>query len=365
MRLAAPDLTRFAARVLIAAGLAKRHADACAATFVAADLLGFDTHGVAILPLFTAGLESGEIARDGEPELIARHTAHALLDGALLPGPVVMRRAVDLALDLSMTQAIASVAVRRSANTACLATYLPPLAAAGRIAMLFVATPGSAAVAPPGAARGAYSTDPIAACIPTSGDPVLFDFATSATTNRMTERARRAGSTLAFEALLDAHGQPSADPACLNTDPPGAIQPLGATHGGHKGFALALLNESLGGALAGFGRARAKETGTRAGSACFLQVIDPNAFAGRDVFLREMDALLHAIGSAAPIPGGPGPRIPGQRAFAARRERQRDGIPLHPDIPPLIADLSERYAVALPVPLPERDDKMDGFARGT
>ena len=353
MRLAAPDLTRFAARVLSAAGLARRHADACAGTFVEADLLGFDTHGVAMLPLFTAGLQSGEITREGEVEVVARHAAHALLDGTLLPGPVVMRRAVDLALDLSMTQAVASVAVRRSANTACLATYLPPVAAAGRIGLLFVATPGSSGVAPPGAARGAYSTDPIAACIPTSGDPVLFDFATSATTNRMSERARRAGSSLGFEALIDAQGRPSADPSCLDADPPGAIQPLGATSSGHKGFALALLNESLGGALAGFGRARAKETGTRAGSACFLQIIDPNAFTGRDVFLREMDALLHAITSAAPVPGGPGPRIPGRRAFAARRDRLRDGIPLHPDIPPLIADLSERFGVALPVPLPE------------
>lgn len=353
MRLAAPDLTRFAARVLTAAGLAKRHADAVAATFVEADLLGFDTHGVAMLPLFSAGLHSGEIARDGEPEVIARHAAHALLDGALLPGPVVMRRAVDLGLDLSMAQAVASIAVRRSANTACLATYLPPVAAAGRIALLFVSTPGSAGVAPPGAARGAYSTDPIAACIPTTGDPVLFDFATSATTNRMTERARRAGTPLAFEALIDGQGRPSADPCCLDADPPGAIQPLGAAHGGHKGFALALLNESLGGALAGFGRARAQETGTRPGSACFLQIIDPTAFAGRDVFLREMDTLLRAVTSTPPAPGSSGPRIPGQRAFAARRERLRDGIPLHPDIPPLIADLAERFDVPLPVPLPE------------
>jgi LDH2 family malate/lactate/ureidoglycolate dehydrogenase len=46
-------------------------------------------------------------------------------------------------------------------------------------------------------------------------------------------------------------------------------------------------------------------------------------------------------------------RIPGQRAFAARRERLRDGIPLHPDIPPLIADLAEHHGIALPVPLPE------------
>ena len=351
VRHAPRDLIRFAGDVLEAAGLARRHAGVVASTFVEADLLGYTTHGLAMLPMFADGLEAGGIARDGEPDVVARHAAHALVDGALLPGPVVMRRVVDLALDLSTSQAVAGVAVRRSANTACLATYLPPVAAAGRIGVLFVASPGNAAVAPPGAARGVYGTDPIAACIPTSGDPVLFDFATSATTNRMTERARRAGARLPFDALVDAAGRPSDDPACLDVDPPGAIAPLGGAHGGHKGFALALLGEALTGALSGFGRARAAAHGERPGSACFLQVIDPAAFAGRESFLREMDALVDAVERAAPAQGSDGARIPGRRAFALRREQTAKGIALHPDVAALLERLGERYRIARPAPV--------------
>jgi LDH2 family malate/lactate/ureidoglycolate dehydrogenase len=343
-----PDgLEGFATAVLRAAGLARRHCGPVAQTFVEADLLGYSTHGLAMLPMFVAALERGDMAREGEPEVLARHRTRALVDGGLLPGPVVLRRAVALALELATTEAVVSVSVRRSANTACLATYLPPVAATGRIALLFVGNPGNAAVAPPGAASGVYGTDPVAACLPTSGDPVLFDFATSATTNRMTERARRAGASLPFDALVDNAGRPSADPSCLNADPPGAIAPLGAAHSGHKGFALALLNEALTGGLAGHGRARAA-TGERAGSACFVQVIDPAGFAGREAFVAEMDALATAVNDARPVTGTAGARVPGARAFAARRRQCERGIELHPDVSPLLANLSERFGVPLP-----------------
>jgi L-lactate dehydrogenase len=339
-------LNAFACDVLAAAGLAPRHRDAVAATLVEADLLGYSTHGLAMLPLFTAQLEDGRMARDGEVTVLRRLGARALLDGALLPGPVVMRHAVALALELARDEAVVTVCARRSANTACLATYLPPVAESGRIALLFVANPGNAAVAPPGAAAGVYGTDPVAACIPAPGDPVLFDFATSATSNRAVERARRAGVLLPGEALVDALGRPSADPACLDTG--GAIAPMGAAWWGHKGFAIALLDEVLTGCLAGFGRAGAAASGAAPGSACFLQVIDPAGFAGRDAFAAEMGALLEALRAAPAAEGSPGVRLPGERAFALRRRQRRDGVVLHPDVRVLLEDLGRRYGVHFP-----------------
>ena len=107
---------------------------------------------------------------------------------------------------------------------------------------------------------------------------------------------------------------------------------MGGVHAGHKGFALALLGEALTGALSGFGRARAGRQGVRPGSACYLQLIDPQAFAGRESFLRETDALV------------------AERALL-RREQTRNGLSLHPDVPPLLQRMSERYGVAVPAPV--------------
>jgi len=342
------DLITFASAVLQHSALAPQHSIDVASTFVDADLLGYSTHGLAMLPMFHAALSRGAMTTEGEPRIIRRESHHAMLDGQLLPGPVVMRTAVQLALELAEDAPSVLVNVFRSANTACLATYLPPIAASGRIAVLYMATSGSPAVAPPGAASAVYGTDPLAACIPTDADPILFDFATSATTNRMTERARRANSPLPFNALVDGQGHPSADVNCLTDDPAGAIAPMGGEHSGHKGFALALLNEALTGALSGHGRAHAAQHGASVGSACLLQVIDPQHFAGREAFVREMGALRAAISAARPAVGSNGPRLPGQRAFAARREQLANGIALHPDVPPLLATLSAQTGIALP-----------------
>jgi LDH2 family malate/lactate/ureidoglycolate dehydrogenase len=347
MRHSPDQLIDFAAAVLEHHGLARQHSVDVANTFVEADLLGYSTHGLAMLPMFVALLQRGTMTTHGEPTVIARHQQHAMIDGQMLPGPVVMRHAVQLALELAQHSPLAMVNVCRSSNTACLATYLPPIAADGYIAVLYCATSGNAAVAPPGAASAVYGTDPIAACIPTDADPILFDFATSATTNRMTERARRADTAFDFNALVDNQGKPSADVNSLMDDPPGAIAPMGGADSGHKGFALALLNEALTGALSGHGRAYTAQHATPVGSAMTLQIIDPEDFAGLDIFKQEMAALRTAVANARPALDTDGPRLPGQRAFAARREQLAKGIELHADIPPLLNTLSEQTGIAL------------------
>lgn len=263
------------------------------------------------------------------------------------PAPVVMRRAVEVGLELASGSAVTMVNVFRSANTACLATYLPPIAASGRIAVLYCASPGSPAVAPPGAAVAVYGTDPIAACIPTQNDPILFDFATSATTNRMTERARRSDTLLEFDALIDGQGQASANVNVLREEPAGAIAPMGSPYNGHKGYALALLNEALTGALSGHGRAHAQRNDKAVGSAMNLQIIDPDGFSGRAVFEQEMAALGTAITTARPAKNSQGPRLPGQRAFALRRQQLEHGIDLHTDVESLLAALSVETGIAL------------------
>jgi L-lactate dehydrogenase len=347
-RHAPEDLINFASAVLRHRGLTQQHSKDVASTFVEADLMGFTTHGMVMLRMFYDALGKGQMAADGEPLVTRREPHHGMIDGQLLPGPVVIRKAVQLALELAEDSPVSLVSVYRSANTACLATYLPPVAASGRIAVLYGATSGNAGVAPPGAASAVYATDPLAGCIPTDADPILFDFALSSTTMRMTERARRTHAPLEYNALIDSDGTPTNDASVLDADPPGALRPMGGTENGHKGFALALLNEALTGALSGHGRAYTATHGVSTGSSCLLQVIDPAHFAGREVFLDEMAALRSAVLSARPALDSDGPRLPGQRAFARRREQLAKGIELHPDTLAVLGALSAETGIELP-----------------
>jgi LDH2 family malate/lactate/ureidoglycolate dehydrogenase len=347
------ELKKLAAGMLSAAALNETHARACADTLVEADLLGYTTHGIQFLPQYCRALEEGGMARDGEMTLLRDGGSSLVWDADRLSGPWCVRQAVADALRRSENHGVVTALVRRGHNMACLATYLLPVVEANRIGLIFVSTPGSAGVAPPGGRTGRYSTNPMAAGFPTGSDPVLIDMATSATINRLTERLARAGDHHTGEPMLDAEGRPSNDPAVLVGGGGGAIRPLGGDANEHKGFALALMVEALSACLAGAGHAMKDETGASVGSSAFIQVIDPEAFGGRMEFLREMDALNDWLTAAPPRPGSDRVRIPGQRAFAARREQLEKGVVLHPSIRPHVEPVAEKYGLHFPAPLSE------------
>ena len=88
---AAGALRQFAHQLLIAAGLCDDMASAVAETLVEADLLGHDTHGLALLPGYLRELEAGVMNKSGAQRVIEERAASALWDGARLPGPWLTR----------------------------------------------------------------------------------------------------------------------------------------------------------------------------------------------------------------------------------------------------------------------------------
>src|SRR5512142_2476220 len=93
----AEALIAFATRLLTAAGLAAERADAVASILVEGDLMGHTTHGLALLPGYLAELESGGMAREGEPAVVADAPAAVTWDGGRLPGPWLVLNAKALA----------------------------------------------------------------------------------------------------------------------------------------------------------------------------------------------------------------------------------------------------------------------------
>jgi L-lactate dehydrogenase len=148
--------------------------------------------------------------------------------------------------------------------------------------------------------------------------------------------------------LVDADGRATDDPAVLFGQRRGAILPLGGLDLGHKGFALALLVEALTSGLAGHGRA---EKPDEWGASVFLQLIDPERFAGRGAFRRQMSWMADAARASATAPGAPPVRLPGQAALARRAHQLQHGVELYPTIVGGLAPWAQRLGVALPSPL--------------
>lgn len=338
-------LLSFAQALLEASGLAADRAATVADVLVEGDLLGHTTHGLALLPGYLDAISTGGMATQGEWETVSDRGASVLWDGRRLPGPWLVTRAIDLALERAAAHGTATVVIRRSHHIACLAAYLARVTARGMVVLLQSSDPSVASVAPFGGTRAFITPNPMAAGFPTGGDPVLLDVSTSTTTNGLTGRLKNEGAVLGHPWLLDAAGQPTPDPAALFTDPPGSILPLGGLDSGHKGYALGLLVEALTAALGGFGRADASEGW---GAAVFLQVIDPAAFGGLDGFLRQTTWLADAARASPPTPGTDAVRLPGARGLALRRRQLAEGVRLYPSIMPALAPWAGRLGVPAP-----------------
>jgi L-lactate dehydrogenase len=70
-RFSADALRQFGSTPLQKAGLEADKADSVATTLVDGDLLGHDTHGLALLAPYVKELEKGSMAKSGQPEVLS------------------------------------------------------------------------------------------------------------------------------------------------------------------------------------------------------------------------------------------------------------------------------------------------------
>jgi L-lactate dehydrogenase len=347
-RYAASELLAFARRLLARAGLSHDRSGIVAEILLEADLMGHTTHGLQLLAPYLQALEAGTMTKEGEPEVLADHSSAATWDGRYLPGPWLVVKAMDFAMERVRSHPVVTVAIRRSHHIACLAAYPKRATDKGLLMLLASSDPHTSGVAPYGGLQPIYTPDPLAAGIPTQGDPIIIDTSMSTTAMGMVTRLRQEGKRLPGAWLIDNLGNPTDDPNALFSEPPGSILPLGGMDAGYKGFALGLLVEALTSALAGHGRA---DEPSNWGASVFLQVIDPAAFGGLDRFTRETEWLAGASRSNPTKPGSPPVRLPGSRAIQLRAEQLENGVALYPTIMPALQSWAAQYGVSLPMPL--------------
>ena len=335
----------FAAALLERAGMARDRARTVADVIVEADLLGHDTHGLDQLAGYLAQIEEGRLATSGDPEVVSDLGACLTWDGRRLPGHWLVKQAIAEGRTRILAHPIVTVVIGRGHHIGCLQAYLKPVTDAGLIILLMCSDPSAAGVTPHGGVASRITPNPIAAGFPTAGDPILIDISSSTSTNAMNKRLASRGARLKGPWIVDADGRPTDDPRALFGETPGAMLPLGGIELGHKGFSLALIVEALTSALAGRGRSEGPAPWT---SSVFLQLIDPDAFGGRDAFIRELQYVAELCHDTPVAPGNPPVRLPGEAALARRRRQIREGVQLHENILPALLPWAERFGVLPP-----------------
>jgi len=337
-------LTTFVEQLFEKAGADTEVAQVVTRVLLEGELLGHRTHGLNLVSRYIGGMQEGKVkARAQVLEQVTDSGIASVFDGHYLLGPYCVSRALDCAAKGATAQGIGIAVVRRASHIGCLAAYLKPFTDQGLVAMVYSSDPSVGLVCAHGGIDPIYTPNPIAAGIPTQGEPILLDVSMSTVTLGLVGQCRDAGSRLPYPVLVSKDGQLSDDPGDFFTRPQGSILPLGGEAFGHKGFALALLVEALTSGLAGHGRKDAPE---QWGASATAVVIDPRFFGGLAAFTDETSFLGRLILASRPLDPERPVRLPGQAGLAMRRQALEQGVSLSPQ---LLADL-DRLAGQLQLP---------------
>ena len=307
-----------------AAGASESQAQATVGSLVTSSLMGHDSHGVMRIPEYLGFVADGEILIHA-PLLVERTgPTTAVVDCGQGFGPVGAERAVNEAVNIAREQRTACVITQRCNHVGRLGAWVQIAADNGMIALATCNSPiYGHFVLPFGGREGRLATNPIAYAVPTGADPIVADFSTSVAPEGKIRFYRNEGKSVPDGWILDADGRPTNDPNAFYGPPRGGILPLGGG-AGHKGFALGLLVEIFGSALAGIS---SKDTKVFGNGVCFI-VIDPSAFCPLNTFCRLMDETVAYMKSSSTAPGVDEVLVPGEFEFRAMRQRQVDGIPV-------------------------------------
>lgn len=275
--------------------------------YLDAELEGRQTHGIGKFLLIDAALE----AREGSLEITAQHGSVVHIDGRKSLGQLAAREASIRAASLAKVNGIGLVTLRNASRYSRLSPYAQTIATEQLVAIV-TNNAGPAAVAPFGASRPLFGTNPIAFGFPRGphAEPYIIDISTAERVWGEIRQAMLEGRSLPEKAFLDIDGYETTNPRQVES-----VLPFG----GHKGSALCLAIELLAGLVAG-GRVGLQVDDEYGLGAVFIAIapeLRPNG--STDPTGGLVDLLLEDLRGLPPVPGGSDVRAPGDRSAANKK----------------------------------------------
>ena len=229
--------------------LLSNHCDDETAT-VLADLImkaerdGSLSHGLFRLPAYVSGLKSGKINGKARPEVKKISPSVIKVLGNNCLAPMVLNKGLPELIRTAKENGVAVLAINNSHHMAAMWPETETVAEAGLVA--FACTSYKPAVAPAGAIKPLFGTNPISFAWPRPGKtPVVFDMATASMAMGEVQVAKREGHKVPLGTGLTKEGKETTDPGKIADG--GVLLPFG----GYKGSGIAMMVELLAGALVG------------------------------------------------------------------------------------------------------------------
>lgn len=313
----AAELEALITAALVASRTADANARSVASALTQAEVDGQKGHGLSRVPIYAAQARVGKVDGHATPTIRQTRPGTLMIDvanGFAFP-------AIDMAVErlptLAAATGIAAAGLMRSHHFGVVGRHVERLAEKSLLALAFGNTPR--AIAPWGGKRALFGTSPLAFAAPQRhAPPLVVDMALSQVARGKILTAGQRGEPIPPDWAVDENGKPTTDPAAALK---GALQPIG----GAKGAALAMMVEvlavALTGASFGFEASSFFDTeGPPPAVGQLLVAIDPVAFAGRELFLDRIGALVGMLEADN------GARLPGSRRLAMRARAEREGV---------------------------------------
>ena len=264
-------------KIFISHKLTERHAIICAEALINAELVGAPSHGLSRLKMYCDRISKKVINPKAKIKVkkISQSISH--VDGNNSIGFVAADTAIKVAIKNAKKTGIGLVAVKNSGHYGLSGYYAEQAVKKGLIVMVFTNAPP--AVAPHGALKSLFGTNPICFGTPTGSKvPFILDTSISMINRGKIRVAVREGRKIPEGVALDKFGKPT-------TDPKKALEGVQLPIAGFRGSGLAWMVDILSGVLTGGNHAgRVKDPFTdfsgpqNIGHLFF--VIKPNLFVG-------------------------------------------------------------------------------------
>ena len=288
--------------------LSDNHSKICTDYLIKAELINAQSHGLARLKMYCDRLKKGLINPKAKIKIKKVSSSISHINANNCIGFVAADLGIKIAIKNAKKTGIGLVAIKKSGHYGLSSFYAEQ--AVKKNLLVFCFTNAPPALAPHGAKKSLFGTNPICFGAPTGKAPFIFDSSASIINRGKIRRAEKLHLKIPFGVALNKKGKitTNAKQALLGTQLPIA---------GFKGSGLAWMVDILSGVLTGSGHGgKVKDpfddfTGPQNVGHLFL-TINPNVFSGNS-FLKEMKKNIKLVKKLPKAKGFSSIMYPGER----------------------------------------------------
>ncbi len=236
-------LKKLITRIFINHKLSKKHASICAQALVNAELVGAPSHGLSRLKMYCDRINAKVI--NPKPKIKIKKISQSIthIDAKNSIGFVAADIGIKKAIENAKKTGIGLVAIKNSGHYGLSGYYVEQAVKKNLIAFAFTNAPP--AIAPHGALKSLFGTNPICFGTPTSSSvPFILDTSVSMINRGKIRVAARTGEKIPVGVALDKFGKPT-------TDAKKALSGVQLPIAGFRGSGLAWMVDILSGVFTG------------------------------------------------------------------------------------------------------------------